>query len=100
LQQQAYFQYTPATLCSIEALVDELDRVRQDGIAFDREEHEEGIVSIAAPILSLNGRVIGALSIATSTTRHTLEGLNEFRAPLIETAEKIGAEATNWQFPA
>ncbi|WP_300514512.1 IclR family transcriptional regulator [Aliiroseovarius sp.] len=100
LKQQAYFRYTNATLTDADALVAELDRIRTTGFAHDREEHEEGIISIAVPILSTNGRVIGALSIATATTRHTLEGLDAFRAPLLETAEKIGAEATHWQFPA
>ena len=100
LHQQAYFQYTSSTLASVDALTAELNRIREDGVAYDREEHEEGIISIAAPILSTNGRVIGALSIATATTRHTLKGLDAFRVPLLETAEKIGAEATNWQFPA
>lgn len=100
LQQQAYFKYTPATHGSVESLLAELERVREEGIAFDREEHEQGIISIAAPILSTNGRIIGALSIATSTTRHDLEGLEAFRPTLLETAEKIGTEATSWQFPA
>ena len=100
LQQQAYLQYTHATLADADALLAELERIREAGIAYDREEHEEGIISIAAPILSTNGRIIGALSIATSTSRHTLEGLEAFRAPLLDTAEKIGAEATHWQFPA
>lgn len=100
LQQQAYFKYTPTTLGSSESLLEELEQVRRDGIAFDRQEHEQGIISIAAPVLSTNGRVIGALSIATSTSRHTLEGLEAFRPDLLEAAEKIGAEATSWQFPA
>ncbi len=100
LKQQAYLKYTPATLTDPAALEAELNQVRAEGVAFDREEHEEGIISIAAPILSTNGRVIGALSIATATTRHTLAGLDAFRAPLLETAEQIGAEATHWQFPA
>ncbi|MCI2400346.1 IclR family transcriptional regulator [Aliiroseovarius subalbicans] len=100
LRQQAFFQYTKATITDAGALTSELERIRETGIAYDREEHEDGIISIAAPILSTNGRVIGALSIATATTRHTLKGLDTFRAPLLETAEKIGTEATHWQFPA
>jgi DNA-binding IclR family transcriptional regulator len=99
LQQQSFYKYTPATHGTIESLSAELEQVRRDGIAFDREEHEEGIISIATPILSKNGRVIGALSVATSTAHHTLEGLETFRPALLETAEKIGAEATSWQFP-
>lgn len=100
LQQQAWMKYTPNTHDSAESLMREIGDIRQQGIAFDREEHQRGIISIAAPILSSNGRVIGAMSIATSTTRYSLDGLLVHRASLLETAEKIGAEATSWQFPA
>ena len=99
LLQQAYLQYTPATHASAESLAKELDEIRVEGVAFDREEHERGIISIAAPILSDGGRVIGSMSIATSTSRHTLEGLNAFRPALLKTAERIGMEAAVWQFP-
>ena len=83
-----------------ESLMAELEQIRREGVAYDRQEHEQGIISIAAPVLSSNGRVLGAISIATSTTRHSLEGLEEYRAALVKTAETIGAEATNWQFPS
>ncbi|WP_298258648.1 IclR family transcriptional regulator [uncultured Litoreibacter sp.] len=99
LQQQSYYQYTASTHASADSLNTELEQVRRDGVAYDREEHEEGIISIATPVLSKNGRVIGAISVATSTRHHTLEGLEVFRADLLETAEHIGAEATSWQFP-
>ncbi|QFU08529.1 Transcriptional regulator KdgR [Rhodobacteraceae bacterium THAF1] len=100
LRQQAYLPYTPTTHRSPDSLLRELETVRRDGLAFDREEHEQGIVSIAAPVLSTNGRVIGAISIATTTARHDLNGLQAFRSVLQTTAEQIGAEATSWQFPA
>ncbi|WP_416359001.1 IclR family transcriptional regulator [Antarctobacter sp.] len=100
LLQQAYLKYTPSTHGSAETLVGELQTIRDEGIAYDREEHEQGTISIAAPILSDNGRVLGAASIATSTTHYTLEQLDMFREPLLKTAAKIGAEATSWQFPS
>ena len=100
LQQQSYYQYTPSTHGSADSLAAELEVVRDSGIAFDREEHEQGINSIAAPILSTNGRIIGAISIATSTSRLTTEELEEFKPALLETAKKIGEEATSWQFPS
>lgn len=99
LQQQSFFPYTPATHKSADSLLSELPEIRKSGIAFDREEHEQGIVSIAAPIFISNGRVIGALSVATSTTRHKLDELNAFRDCLLTTAERIGAEASSWHFP-
>ena len=99
LQQQAFMQYTSGTHTSPEALLTELAAIREDGVAFDREEHDEGIISIAAPILTSANRVIGALSIATSTNRHTLKGLSVFRPTLLDCAAKIGAEAQSWQSP-
>ena len=59
-----------------------------------------GIISIAAPILTDAGRVVGAVSIATATHRHTLDGLNAFRPALLECATRIGAEAQSWQSPS
>lgn len=99
LQQQAFVQYTPATHASVDTLVLELKAVRDAGFAYDREEHEQGIISIAAPILNDAGSVVGALSIATSTNRHTFDGLDKFRPDLLDTADKIGTAASSWQFP-
>ena len=38
LMQQAFMQYTPATHTNAKSLSDELDKIRKDGVAFDREE--------------------------------------------------------------
>lgn len=100
LQQQAFMKYTPNTHTTQDSLIAELNEIAHDGVAFDREEHEQGIISIAAPILSSANRVIGALSIATSTSRHSLESLTAFRPALIQTATQIGTAAEDWQFPA
>lgn len=99
LKQQSFFRYTPATHAAAGTLTAELTDIRSHGVAFDREEHERGIISIAAPILSGGDRVVGALSIATSTSRHSLDGLEVFRPRLLDAATKIGAEAASWQFP-
>lgn len=100
LQQQSFYQYTSATHGSAESLTAELDIIREEGIAFDREEHQDGIHSIAAPILSPNGRMIGALSIATTPSRFDASALLGFREPLIETARHIAEDASSWQFPS
>ncbi|UWR24473.1 IclR family transcriptional regulator [Sulfitobacter sp. S190] len=100
LTQQAFLQYTPNTHPSPASLMVELAQIAQDGIAFDREEHEQGIISIAAPILDGNDRVIGAVSIVTSTTRKSLDDLSVFRPALLAATARIGAEAHDWQFPA
>ncbi|MDJ0612517.1 MAG: IclR family transcriptional regulator [Rhizobiaceae bacterium] len=99
LDQQNFFRFTPNTCGSRKELMTELETVKRAGIAFDREEHELGVISIAAPILRQNGRPLGALSIASSTSRHCLDSISQFRSKLLETAQKIAREAEVWNFP-
>ncbi len=99
INMQAFFAHTPRTLTDAKSLERELDAIRAEGVSFDREEHEQGIICIAAPILSATGRVMGALSITTSTQRNTLDGLEKLRPALTETATKIAEAAESWQFP-
>ena len=99
LRQQSFWQYTPATHADADSLMPELEAIRADGVAFDREEHETGIISIAAPILAQSDRVIGAVSIATSTSRRSLAELEELKPEILKTAANIAADAAHWQFP-
>ena len=73
-------------------------KIRVAGIAYDREEHEPGIICIAAPILA-DRRVIGGLSVTSTTSRHRLEDLERIKPQLLDTAGQIGDQARNWQFP-
>lgn len=99
IQRQAFFRHTEHTLGDQAAFCAELDEIRSQGIAFDREEHEPGIICIAAPILSSKGRVMGGLSITSSTERQSLEGLTALKPLLLKTAQEIAAAAESWQFP-
>ena len=99
LQQQSYFRYTSATHANAQSLRLELDQIRSEGVAFDRQEHQTGINSLAAPILSQTGRVMGALSIATFTSLFDCEGLRAFEDDLLDTAAKIGKDASAWHLP-
>ncbi|MCE0506711.1 MULTISPECIES: IclR family transcriptional regulator [unclassified Roseivivax] len=99
LPLQAFFRHTARTITSAEALEEECAAIRAEGIAYDREEHEPGIICIAAPILSPGGRVMGALSITTSTERRGLEDLAGLKPRLIETAREIAEATAAWQFP-
>ncbi|WP_114391090.1 IclR family transcriptional regulator [Notoacmeibacter marinus] len=99
LDRQVYERFTPTTHAGPETLLPELDRIRIDGIAYDREEHEQGIISIAAPIFGGLDRVIGAISIVTSTFRMSQDDLDRFRPALLRTATQIGSEAAVWPFP-
>ncbi|WP_299483991.1 IclR family transcriptional regulator [uncultured Roseibium sp.] len=100
IKKQSFYAYTPSTLSSEAALRADLEDIKNKGVAYDREEHEPGIICIAAPVLSSKGRPIGALSVTTSTTRKGLEELSEVRPVLMKTASEIAAAVEDWQFPA
>lgn len=99
IAQQSFHRFTPQTLTSAAALRDELAEIRAHGYGFDREEHEPGIICVAMPILSEAGRVLGALSVTSTTDRTNLAGLEAYVPILRETAVKIARDAQNWSFP-
>jgi DNA-binding IclR family transcriptional regulator len=60
---------TPRTITDRDELFDELETIRDAGVAFDREERLEGLMCVAAPIVSRDGGVEGAISISGPTSR-------------------------------
>jgi len=99
IPQMAFHRYTDATLTTATALAADLDAVRLAGHAFDRQEHEPGIICVAAPILSSQGRVLGALSLTSSTDRTNLGALEACAIKVKATATRIADEAEHWRFP-
>jgi len=99
IERQAFQRFTSTTLATPESLRAALETIRRKGYAEDREEHEPGIICIAIPILSDTGRVLGALSVTTSTQRKTLNALKDHLPLAKATAETIAREAEAWRFP-
>lgn len=62
-------QTTPNTVSSRDELYDELDQIRNCGNAFDDEERLNGLRCVAAPILSNDDRVLGAVSVSGPSNR-------------------------------
>jgi DNA-binding IclR family transcriptional regulator len=61
--------YTVKTIVIPRMLVEHLKGVRREGIAWDREETQYGLVCVAAPILDPTGRAIAAVSVAGDPRR-------------------------------
>lgn len=59
---------TPNTIVSREKLLIELEVVRSEGVAFDREEHTEGICAVGAAIYE-DGAAVAAISVPVPTQR-------------------------------
>ena len=59
---------TPYTIASANLFLDELARIRAEGVAFDREEVALGLTCVAAPILK-GDRAVAAVSVSGPTSR-------------------------------
>lgn len=81
---------TPRTLTDPAALRAELERVRRQGWALVDGELEEGLVSMAAPVVNRVGRVVAAINISGQSARTPVsQMLEQFLPKLLATAQRI-----------
>lgn len=69
VEERKLVRYTPNTITSEEALIQELDEARRRGYAFDNEECEIGVTCIAGPVTDYSGCVVAAISVSMPTPR-------------------------------
>jgi IclR family acetate operon transcriptional repressor len=70
----------------------ELEKVRDQGFALDREECEEGACCIAVPIRNAQGDVEAALGISAPTTRLTPRRMEELVPIMLRTGREVSAQ--------
>ena len=99
IEQQSFHVFTEFTLADEQSLRAELIDIRSNGYGFDREEHEPGIICVSLPILTTRGRVLGALSVTSSTQRTNLAVLEALVPRIQLAATAIANEAESWRFP-
>lgn len=75
--------YTDSTITDPDTLHIELGRVAQQGFAVDDQEHDAGVMEIAAPVFDSNGAIIGALSIVGPEMRLSGTRLEKELIPLV-----------------
>jgi IclR family pca regulon transcriptional regulator len=68
---------TPNTRTTVEAVMDEVARVRAEGFAINDEELEIGLRSIAVPIFGVDKRVVAALNIGAQALRVSVARMTE-----------------------
>ena len=61
---------TERSLTRLDALENDLEKVRKTGIAYDMEEAEIGLRCVATPIFDDEGHIAAGLSISAPTDRH------------------------------
>ncbi|HEY8595361.1 MAG TPA: IclR family transcriptional regulator [Devosiaceae bacterium] len=87
-----FHRFTDTTITSAEMLKLELSRIRQEGRAFDREEHEAGIRCVAAPIFNPDRSIVAGISVTGPAFRATDAALEDWTRPVREAAAAISRD--------
>jgi DNA-binding IclR family transcriptional regulator len=89
LSKLDFEQYTPNTVTDIEALKQELKRLRQADIGIDDEEFMQGMVAVAVPLKNSDGQFYGALSMHAPSARMSLEVAMQHLPRMKRAAEEL-----------
>lgn len=81
--------YTPHTITTLDALLNDLEATRRRGYAVACEELEVGLLAIGAPVVNYDGETVAAISIAGPTLRLTAQREPELGALLHDYAQRI-----------
>lgn len=80
---------TPNTITDRQELLEQLETVRERGLAFDREEVFKGLQCVAAPVLDQEGEVIGAVSVTGPKSRMQGEYLESEVAEMVQHTSNV-----------
>ena len=87
---------TEHTITTRQALLEELERVRAEGFAYDNEECETGVRCVACPIRDYTGTIVAGISVTGPVTRMTDETIRRIQGRLAEAAGRI-SQALGYQ---
>jgi len=93
---EALARYTPNTITDRVELEQNLAQIRQRGFAVDDGEHEESVRCLASPLFGADGRIVGAMSIATVSYRVSLPTLLSWWPILREHTAQLRAELVHY----
>lgn len=89
VRERGLRRYTENTITDPEILAKHLAEIRQNEVAFDNEEHEQGIRCVAAPVRDHRAVTVAAISVAGPSLRLTPERQQQLVAPVKEAALEI-----------
>ena len=91
LEKIELFKLTGNTITNKQSLIEELNKIKQQGFALDREENEKFVRCIAAPIRDYQGKIIATASITGPSYRINEENQNYLKEELITTCQEISS---------
>lgn len=81
-------RFTENTIVDRLALLDEYEKIRNQGWSMEREESSAGICCIGAPVFNENRHVVAAISVMCPLIRITPERENGIRQELLKTSQE------------
>ena len=85
-------RHTSKTITDPKELLREIEQVRRQGWALVDQELEQGLRSVAVPVVDCVGMPIAALNVGTHASRWTIQKLTQEALPLLkQTAARISA---------
>ncbi|MBW8327871.1 MAG: IclR family transcriptional regulator [Thiobacillus sp.] len=82
--------YTSNTLTTLERLSTELETIRSEQLAHDRQEAELGVACIGAPVRDAEGKLVAGLSISAPAGRHKPGWAEALKKPAAQTGATLG----------
>ncbi|GAA2424944.1 IclR family transcriptional regulator [Streptomyces coeruleofuscus] len=86
---QGLERFTDTTPADPDELRAELDRIRTDGYAVNRNQYRPGVCAIAAPVLDEDGAPLASVAVSMPDSRFDAERLPEWSRMVAETAAEI-----------
>ena len=87
-----FVRYTAHTIINGEELRKELEEIRRTGIAYDREEREDGVSCIAVPVFDGSGHPVAAVSVSGPAGRIREKLEQHLKEDVLETAAQLTEE--------
>lgn len=95
---EAYFQSskpekrTVNSIMNLESFLPVREKIKDEGISYDREEYEYGLTCFAAPIRDKYGSLVAAISISGPTTRLQYKGEEILKEAIKRKSQEISQE--------
>jgi len=89
VEKKGLKRFTQRTITDKSLLEEELNKIRKQGFAEDRGEHERDVRCVDAPLRDYEGKVIAAISISGPAFRMNSSRCEKLKELLMETTKKI-----------
>jgi len=99
LPAEPFTAYTSRTITTRKALVAELAQVRRRGFAEAREEREEGLSAVAAPVWDSRRALVGIVGVQGPSSRFEIAAMRSATVVLLEHSGELSV-ALGWPGPA